>query len=261
MVDVLDVFFSRLGTGGRALLLTDYDGTLAPFVTDRMQARPYAGVAERIARIAETGRSEVIVVSGRPAEEVAALLDVEPLPEVWGCHGWERLKAGATRVLEVLPQPPEVADKIRECAGRLRAEAPQESVETKNVGLAVHWRGVAFSERKLLERTARAVIEATAGALVREGVLELRRFDGGMELRYAGRTKGDVVREILASRPPGLPCAYLGDDETDEDAFAALSGRGLTVLVRSDHRHTLAEVWLRPPEGLIDFLERWLEAR
>ena len=51
--------------------------------------------------------------------------------------------------------------------------------------------------------------------------------------------------------------AYLGDDRTDEDAFRALRGRGLSVLVRAEPRETAADAWIRPPEELIEFLRTW----
>ena len=51
--------------------------------------------------------------------------------------------------------------------------------------------------------------------------------------------------------------SYLGDDLTDEDAFRALKGRGLSVLVRNELRETLADIWLKPPGELIDFLLKW----
>jgi trehalose 6-phosphate phosphatase len=56
---------------------------------------------------------------------------------------------------------------------------------------------------------------------------------------------------------PDTAVAYLGDDRTDEDAFMALRGRGLAVLVRPDLRATAAEVWIRPPDELLLFLQRW----
>jgi len=34
-------------------------------------------------------------------------------------------------------------------------------------------------------------------------------------------------------------------------------GRGLSVLMRQKWRETEAEVWLRPPEELKEFLEMW----
>jgi len=54
--------------------------------------------------------------------------------------------------------------------------------------------------------------------------------------------------------------AYLGDDLTDEDAFAAMGNRGLSILVRGEVRRSCARFWLRPPEELLHFLDEWIAA-
>ena len=90
--------------------------------------------------------------------------------------------------------------------------------------------------------------------------LELRDFDGGMEWRAPGRDKGVVVKTILAQLGKDTAAAYLGDDQTDEDAFHALKGNGLTALVRSQSRPTAADIWLQPPHQLLQFLQEWLRA-
>jgi len=53
--------------------------------------------------------------------------------------------------------------------------------------------------------------------------------------------------------------AYLGDDNTDEAAFLALQGRGVSILVRPTWRETAAKYWLQPPDELLDFLGLWLK--
>ena len=85
-------------------------------------------------------------------------------------------------------------------------------------------------------------------------------FDGGIEIRAAARNKGDVVRTIVAEMGRGAAIAYLGDDQTDEDAFAALQGFGLSVLVQPEYRPTVADVCVRPPEDVIAFLTDWSTA-
>jgi hypothetical protein len=65
------------------------------------------------------------------------------------------------------------------------------------------------------------------------------------------------VRTVLAESPAGAAVAFLGDDLTDEDAFRALSGRGLSVLVRARPRSTAADVRLAPPAELLAFLDAW----
>ena len=80
-----------------------------------------------------------------------------------------------------------------------------------------------------------------------------------MELKIPGFDKGSVVKNILAKF--GIPCltAYLGDDLTDEDAFNALPETALGALVRPEFRETAAKVWIKPPEELFEFLDRWIE--
>ena len=82
-----------------------------------------------------------------------------------------------------------------------------------------------------------------------------------MELRVPGRNKGHAVKTILRETEKGALVTYLGDDITDEDAFKALKGKGLSVLVREEFRPTTADVWLKPPEGLLEFLSRWHKTR
>ena len=90
--------------------------------------------------------------------------------------------------------------------------------------------------------------------------MSLHDFDGGIEIRPDNITKANAVETILAETGPSFVGAYLGDDHTDEDAFAALAERGLSVLVRTEFRPTRAQIWLRPPEDLITFLRTWLES-
>ncbi len=88
--------------------------------------------------------------------------------------------------------------------------------------------------------------------------MHLLPFDGGLELRPTDRTKGTAVGQILAEEPATVPAAYLGDDLTDEDAFAAVGNRGFSILVRTEVRASCARFWLRPPEELLEFLDAWI---
>jgi trehalose-phosphatase len=95
--------------------------------------------------------------------------------------------------------------------------------------------------------------------LTRSSRLRIAEFDGGLELRVRSCNKGHVAMEIVREMGDA-PIAYLGDDRTDEDAFRALEGRALTVLVCPELRPTSAELWLRPPEEPLRFLNDWLTA-
>jgi trehalose 6-phosphate phosphatase len=66
--------------------------------------------------------------------------------------------------------------------------------------------------------------------------------------------KGRAVRWLLGRVAPSGIGIYLGDDLTDETAFAALRGDGIGIAVGVTTRETLAELVLRDPEEVGSFL-------
>ena len=88
-------FLEQLKTAEQRVLLLDYDGTLAPFRAARDHAFPYPGIPYLVSRIMSVG-TRVVMVSGRRAEEVAALSGIRPQPEIWGSHGLERITVDGT---------------------------------------------------------------------------------------------------------------------------------------------------------------------
>ena len=252
----LDEFFGGLAEGARPLLLLDYDGTLAPFRVDRFQARPWAGVRELLGRIQGQGRTRTVVITGRPAAEIAPMLGLVPPLEVWGLHGAERLYPGGRRELEQAPAATQ--KKLEELREDLKRDSLGGLFEDKANGVVMHWRGATRMQAAQIEQRTRALFEP----LARMEGLALLEFDAGLELR-AGRNKGGAVEAILAEAGGVGPVAFLGDDLSDEAAFRAVrrvGKRGLSVLVRREFRETAAEIWLRPPGKLLRFLERWENA-
>ena len=67
---LLDALFARLERVRAAVLMLDYDGTLAPFRVDPSQARPYPGITEILDAIMQQGVTRLVLVSGRRATEV-----------------------------------------------------------------------------------------------------------------------------------------------------------------------------------------------
>jgi trehalose 6-phosphate phosphatase len=235
-------------------LLLDYDGTLAPFCLDRTQARPYPGITALLQEIIANGRSRVVIITGRNAHEAIPLLEVHPRPEIWGCHGLERLRPDGTYETPYVDEP--VRNALADADRWLRDQALHERAEFKTGAVAIHWRGM--DEAAAAETRARVLPGWLP--IAQRTPMELLEFDGGIEMRMPGRDKGDAVRTILNEIGPQVPVAYLGDDLTDERAFIALNGVGLSVLVRPKWRKTAAAMWVKPPEGLREFLRGWLQA-
>jgi trehalose-phosphatase len=291
----LDAFFDQVRRAAHRVLLLDYDGTLAPFNVDRAKAVPYPEVKTIIPSLLRLPNCRTVIVSGRAIADLAKLIGVQPLPEMWGSHGWEHLADGGQYSLGELDEASLVT--LRRAGEILDALNIPNLREDKPVSVAAHWRGLSAAQADLVGR----YVQDAWGSLVADGALELHPFDGGLELRAKGRNKGSVIIEILSghamatgegngacgdpqachrrrgmagtrpamtegARPAvtewanSVAAAYLGDDLTDEDAFGAMAGKGLRVLVRPTLRDTLADLWLRPPEELVDFLLRWKEA-
>jgi trehalose 6-phosphate phosphatase len=253
----LNEFFCAVAAAPLSLLLLDYDGTLAGFRVDRFKARPWAGVRELLGKIQKQGRTQIAFVTGRPAEEIPPMLGLNPAPEVWGLHGAERLYPNGRRAIE--KQSAAVRAALEKLRRELHRDARGGLFEDKPNAAVMHWRGRKPDEASLIERRTRDLFEP----LAKIDGLRLLKFEAGLELR-AGRDKGGAVREIMRAADSNAPVTYLGDDLTDEAAFAAVNeakGPHLSVLVRREKRKTEADVWLRPPEGARMFLRRWADAR
>ncbi|HEU5403028.1 MAG TPA: trehalose-phosphatase [Terriglobales bacterium] len=253
-INDVEVFFQQLTDAVRRVLLIDYDGTIAPFQVDRGKAVPYSTIPELLDSIMATCSTRVVLISGRCAREIPPLLGLRPHPEIWGSHGFERLFSDGRYEIGYLSEHAVVS--LSEAASRLEDAGLGALAELKVGAIAVHWRGM---KKEHIEE-ARTTCYRTLSPIACAGNLLLTEFDGGVELRARNCSKGDAVRTILSELPSDVPVAYLGDDQTDEDAFKALKGRGLTVLVRPNYRTTSARIWLKPPGELTQFLAEWIHA-
>jgi trehalose-phosphatase len=250
----VEEWFAGLRGAASAALFLDYDGTLAPFHVRPEEAKPYPGVREAIDAIVAQGKTRVAVISGREIDEVKPLLGLSRPVEIWGAHGFERLGSDGRRHAATLP--PEVAEDLTWLDGWMRELEPLGArLELKPASRAIHWRGRSSITANLI----RARVDAHWRE--RRAGLQWHEFDGGIELRAPQFDKGRAVATILDELEPDSTFAFLGDDVTDEDAFNAIGTRGLSVLVRVKWRATAADVWIKPPGELLDFLARWKRAR
>jgi trehalose 6-phosphate phosphatase len=247
-------FMEAVARSTVSALLLDYDGTLAPFCLNRQHAYPYPAIAALLQEIIDNGRTRVVIITGRNAHEVGPLLAVHPIPDIWGCHGLERLRPDGTYERPSVDKS--VLAALADADRWLKSQGLHNRAEFKTGAIAIHWRGL----NKAMVAETRSQVLLGWHPIAQNTPLELLEFDGGIEMRKAGCDKGDAVRTILDEIGPETPVAFLGDDLTDERAFLALGARGLSALVRPVWRKTAAAVWIKPPDGLLEFLTRWLAA-
>lgn len=247
----LDDFIASARDARSRVLMLDYDGTLAPFCIKPDEALPYAGVLPLLDAIQEAGHTRLVVVSGRWAKDLVPLLGLKRMPEIWGSHGWERLDEHGDysvapindKALEALVMADEWVPQVEKIGARC---------ERKPAGVAFHWRGLG---NKQISKIRNALSENWNE--IDQTNLRWHDFDGGIELRPIGWDKGKVVKTLIAETSTDAVFAYLGDDLTDESAFKAMNDRGVAVLVRPKLRPTTADLWLKPPEEVKEFLTLW----
>jgi trehalose 6-phosphate phosphatase len=250
----LSKFLEQVRAAPRRVLILDYDGTLAPFHIDPADARPYPGVENWIDTLMEDPHTRLLVVTGRWVKTVPPLLNLHRMPEIWGSHGREYVAPNGEYTLLTTEEKAQSAlTEVETWAQEFHEKGGW--CEIKPGAFAIHWRGLRPEQASELRRTMSKKFMAHP---LRQN-LEWHDFDGGIELRAPGCNKGNVVSTVLAQERDAV-AAYLGDDFTDESAFAAIKNRGLSVLVRPQFRPTRADVWLRPPFELFGFFEQWHHA-
>jgi trehalose 6-phosphate phosphatase len=239
---------------GALLLLSDFDGTLTPIVATPGAARLSTGMRRVLARLAARPDAAVAIISGRDLQDVKGRADVPGIIHA-GCHGFLVDGPGLSFVhpeaQACRPLLDQVADDLRSHLRPLSGVL----VETKTLGVAVHFRHTANSDlAEVFYHVQRA--RESAGP-------RLATLNGKKVIEFvpsAAWHKGECalwIRDRLEQELPGEPLAvYLGDDETDERAFQALRGKALTVRVGSGHRGSAAARWVRDPNDVRELLSR-----
>lgn len=223
---------------GRAAILLDVDGTLAPIVERPEDACVPGRTREILAGLVARYRL-VGCISGRPAADAARIVGDEGIRYV-GEHG-----------LELVPDADAWAERLAAFAN----ESTWPHEEGKRLSLSFHYRQASD------EAVARAELERVAEQAVAEG-LSVRWGRKVLEIRPpVDADKGTAVRHLLAESAADR-ALYAGDDATDVDAFAALDGLevGVRVAVRSDEAPpellARADLVVEDPDALADLLSR-----
>lgn len=259
LVPVASDVAARLA-GAPLLVLLDVDGTLAPIAPRPEEAAVPPSARHAVAALAALPDVHVAFVSGRAAADVARLTGVAA---TWiiGNHGYEirRPNGRAMPHHGARDEREAIAAAAREVAAATAA-MPGVIIENKDWTVSVHFR---LADPELVPRL-RALVEGAAAAhhvRVLEGkkVLEIRP----LAPVHKGTAVLELVRDVLAGRP-GAAVLYMGDDTTDEDAFASLRAAvpgAVTVRVtHGDAARTAAEFTVRDPDAVVSFLD-WLAQR
>jgi trehalose-phosphatase len=242
---------AALAGPGTLLACLDYDGTLAPIRERPAEVATPPAVAPALAELAARPATEVAAVSGRRIEELAErlpaglwLVGLHGLemrgPDGRGDHGWQ---GGGS------PAAAASLDALRRLAERLAGCVPGLRLEDKGRALALHTRSVPGAH-------GRDVARVFAGAAA--GCRGVRAIAGKevVEVVPEGAGKGRAVARLRERLAPGGPVLFVGDDATDEDAFAALAETGAVTVRVGGKRPTRARYRVADPAAVAELLRR-----
>ncbi|MGH3853363.1 MAG: trehalose-phosphatase [Pseudonocardiaceae bacterium] len=248
--------FAAALAGRRLAVFLDYDGVLTPIVDRPQDAVMSESMREAVRALAR--RCPVCVVSGRDRAVVQRLMGVDDLV-VAGSHGFDIWSPREGTLAH--PAASGFDDLISEVTGRLRAVVdaiPGAVLEPKRASVAVHYR--------LADPERHAAVTALVNDLLAEysGRLKVTPGKRVYELQpQIDWNKGKAVLYLLRMLDldaDDVAALYLGDDITDEDAFRALAGRGIGIIVGHPddpevaNRATAADFALESPAQVERFL-------
>jgi trehalose 6-phosphate phosphatase len=225
------------------LLVTDFDGTLAPIVADPAAA---VGLPESLSALAELALRglRVVVLSSRPTSFLEAAISI-PGVLLLGDNGLEG------------PSPDEVSalERFNVQVGASIAARHGVRLVAKPASSSVHFRAAPQVANSLFEEVdslaARLGLVASLGRMV-------------IEIRPPRGTKARALDSLIKSLRPKY-MVFAGDDEGDRDVFALLSqfeGAHLAIGIRSDETQSdlfgLCDLVFDSPADLAAFLSGWV---
>ena len=247
---------ARIQQAQNLFLFLDYDGTLTPIVSRPELALCPPEAKRHLEELRDLPRVYLAIISGRSLDDLRAKVGVPGIIYV-GNHGLEIENPGgrhkkilsSTRTRELKRITRNLRSSLEEIPGIL--------FEEKGPILSVHYRNV---PQKFFAQIRQALEEELLQWKDR-----WKTASGKMVFEIRPKVdfhKGKAVGEILKTLPsPGLLPLYLGDDQTDEDAFGALRGQGISVLIGPGRLPSKADFFLRNPDEVQEFLSRCHEAR
>jgi trehalose 6-phosphate phosphatase len=194
--------------------LLDVDGTLIDIAPTPQSVQVPDTLPQHLRQLGKLTNGATALVSGRPLRDLDRLFGPLQLALVGG-HGAELRvwRNGSLQERRVSP----LADWIRQrCAG-IGTANENILIEDKGYSIALHYRLAPEYEQTMRDAAATILAQAPAGEL------EVLHGKAVVEIKRAGLNKGSGIRSLMAHAPfAGRRPIYVGDDITDEDAFAVM---------------------------------------
>ncbi|HEY2947015.1 MAG TPA: trehalose-phosphatase [Micromonosporaceae bacterium] len=202
------------------LVACDYDGTLAPIVEDPSQAVPLPEAVAAVRALAALPQTTVAVVSGRALRDLATRPRLPRAVHLGGSHGSE-FDVGF--VERLAPELVDLRSRLLASLQRIVQGRPGVRLEAKPASIAVHTRGADPEVAAEVEQAIRSGPAAWPD-------IHVTRGKSVIELSVISTNKGTAV-DALRTTISASAVLFIGDDVTDENAFAHLHGPDVGIKI------------------------------
>ncbi|MDA3819593.1 MAG: trehalose-phosphatase [Candidatus Delongbacteria bacterium] len=233
----------------KPVLFLDYDGTLTPIVNNPDDALLSDEARQVLSELSDL--ITVAVITGRDREDIISKMQINSLIYA-GSHGFDitgpdNLEMQYDKGKQALPLLDEAGKILTQKLNGIRGA----QVERKKYAIAVHYRNVADDKvpavKEAFYETLKKYDNLKEGA--GKKVLELKpdiEWHKGYALNWLMDKLNLNIQEYLP--------VFIGDDVTDEDAFAVLQGSGLGIITGTHGQKTAASYKLNDTDEVIQFL-------
>ncbi len=244
---------AKLAEAPRLLVALDFDGTLAPIVDRPEDARSTARARDAIERMSEHEDTRVALVSGRALDSLKEVASPPVAALLSGSHGVElQLDSGGDVTIDLREGELTRLEHLIEIVEQAASAADGAWVERKPAGIALHTRKLGAGAGAALQRSAREMVEQELPGLA------TRSGKNVLEFAVRASDKGEALVR-LRQHAGADAVIYVGDDITDEDAFAVLEG--VDVGVKVGQGKSLAAYRLNGPDDVAELLELLADVR
>ncbi|RMG68706.1 MAG: trehalose-phosphatase, partial [Nitrospirae bacterium] len=218
LMDYLSEVRQRIG---KPFFFLDYDGTLTPIV----ESPDLAVLDDEMRDILESLKNlvPVAIISGRSLEDLRQRVGIDGLLYA-GNHGaeisdGERVIVSRETELEKQKMT-EVVEKLKDALSDIEGLI----IEDKGITTSIHFRKVKVKDLKVLTRRFHQIMREY------NDIFRITTGKKVFEIRpLSAWNKGEAVEWILQNYGHDRVPIYIGDDVTDEDAFRALEGKGISI--------------------------------
>jgi trehalose 6-phosphate phosphatase len=234
----------RLRTAHRGAILLDFDGTLVDLRRRPSDVRVPAEARRILRRLVRHANLFIAIVSGRRVHNLRNLIYVEGL-HYFGVHGAE--SDGKSAILDKKARL--ALERAKHAARVLLGTIEGIWIEDKRRSFSVHYRDADAVASRRGQSILFELLAPWGDAL---HVLNGSCVWEVLPIEIPG--KSSVVEAVLNKLPASPTVVYIGDDSTDEMAFAVLQNQ---ITVRVGHPPlTCARYFLRRPADVLRFLAR-----